>query len=59
MTIRPGRKTLYVQIPTELHEELIAYTDETGITLTKFLIRLITKRLEEVRSRKKPEWDLK
>lgn len=43
---RAGRHRLSLDIPDYIHEALKKYTDETGITITKFLIRLIVKNLE-------------
>jgi predicted DNA binding CopG/RHH family protein len=45
---RPKRKRISLDIPEELHKAIKEYVEDSGMTMTKFIIRMMIEKLEEI-----------
>jgi hypothetical protein len=50
---RPGRHRIVVDLPIEIHKTIKEYTEAAGMTMTKFIVRLLIKTIEEIEKNKK------
>ena len=49
---RPGRHRICMDIPEEIYTTIKEYTEVAGMTMTKFVVRLLAKTIEEIEKNK-------